>query len=77
MFQKVRKKNWRGFINIYTSNGTFLYQAESTWKAVEWIKNNTRYKNPSNSHIAKVCNGKLHTAYGFIFKYTKEKSNSL
>jgi hypothetical protein len=66
---------WKGYINIYSKEGVFITQVETTYLAAEWIRKHTIYKKALNAPISWVCNGKrrYNTAYGFIFKYSKEK----
>jgi hypothetical protein len=65
--------NWKGYINIYTKNDIFCYQAPSLRYAADWIIKNTKYKQARRYAIGDVCNGKRFTAYGFKFKRTHEK----
>jgi hypothetical protein len=69
-----KSKRWRGFIDIFKPDGTFVVQTGSLREAVEWIRENTEYnKKVSKGNISLIVSGKWATAYGFIFRRTKEK----
>jgi hypothetical protein len=71
--KKTHIGNWRGFINIFSKDGDFIIQTENTKLAARWIQEHTENKTAVWQSIKDVCNGKHHSAYGFIFKYTHKK----
>jgi hypothetical protein len=67
------RKGWKGFVDIFKPDGTFVAQAGSSCEAAEWVRENTEYKKASRSNVNYVISGKLATSYGFVFRRTKEK----
>lgn len=63
--------NWKGYVNIYDNKNKFIIQCETLKEVVEWIKENTRYKNPSMGNICTYIK-KHKKIYGFVFKYEDE-----
>jgi hypothetical protein len=69
-----KHKEWKGYIDIFTPDGTFVVQTDSLIEAANWICRNTEYnKKAAWSNIDLVVLGKRATAYGFIFRRTREK----
>jgi hypothetical protein len=56
-------------VDIYTKDGKYIIQVESVREAKEWIQTNTKFKKANDGSISKVCNGKLYSSYGYIFRY--------
>jgi hypothetical protein len=72
----IRKNSkWAGYVNIYLKNGDFIIQVENTKMAAKWIRENTEHYSAVWQGINDACRNRrgCKTAYGFIFKYTKEK----
>ena len=72
---RTGKKNpcWRGYVNIYALDGTFLTQQLTLREAKEWIQQHTKWHQAASSNISRVCTGNLPYVYGHIFKYVKEE----
>jgi hypothetical protein len=64
---------WVGFVNIFKKDGSFITQVFSCKAAAKWIKENSKISKPYKETISRVCRGERSSAYGFIFKYSKEK----
>jgi hypothetical protein len=58
-------------VDIYTKDGKHIIQVSSMREPKEYIQKNSKYKRVCDGSISKVCNGKLFSAYGFIFKKAK------
>lgn len=63
-YKKRKSKN----INQYDLQGKFLKEWSSALEAAMFINNNIN----SNVSILKACNGKLRTAFGFIWKFNNQ-----
>jgi hypothetical protein len=52
---------------MYSKEGDFIMEHESLTAAAEYIKNKTGSAFVQN--ISKVCNGKLKSSYGYVWKF--------
>lgn len=64
---------WRGYIDIYNIDKTFIIRVSTLKDAQEWIRANTNFKRADKGNISLVCNKKLKQMYGYIFEYNKIK----
>ena len=62
-YKAIAEKNMKP-INQYSLDGTLIKE----WRTAQECKKEYGY---DNSHIAKCCNGKEMTAYGYVWKYVK------
>jgi hypothetical protein len=70
-----RRKDWKGYVNIYDSTDRFITQVKSIVAAADWISKNSKYQNARDDNIGHAIRGKngRSFAYGFKFKRTQEK----
>jgi hypothetical protein len=71
-----RSKKYKGrkvYIDIFKPDGTFVARAASTRESAKWIRENTKYNKAAPTAISQAVLRKRATAYGFIFRRTKEK----
>lgn len=54
---------------IDTTSKEVLNEFVSTYKAEEWLRENTKYFKASFSKIASACRGDRKSAYGFEWSY--------
>lgn len=67
----VKNNCWKGFVDIFNSEGIHQTTVNTLEEAALWIKNHTKYKKADKGNISLVCNGKLKKMYGHSFRYRK------
>jgi group I intron endonuclease len=60
-------------VEIIDDNENIFKKFESIKEAARWLKENTKYKKADDSFISKCAKGKHKSAYGFKWRFTKEK----
>jgi group I intron endonuclease len=67
--EKVSKAQGKGVIMVDMKTGQSLKDFISTYKAANWLRENTSYEKASFSKIAAVCRGDRASIYGYKWKY--------
>jgi hypothetical protein len=67
--ERVSKTQGKGVLMMNKNSNEVLNYFHSTYKAAEWIRENTNYEKANYSKIAKVCRGIGSTVYGFKWDY--------
>ena len=71
-FKKPKFYLWKA-IQQYDLSNKFLQEFKSMTEATKWLITKDLTSNPkANSNISACCNGKVKSAYGYIWKYKEE-----